>query len=158
MPEQPAKPSIVAVGCDHAGFVLRHAIIELARELGFQVEEHPSFDGETCDYPEIAIEVGEAVAADANKCGILICGTGLGMCMAVNKVPGIRAAACPEPFSAWLARDHNDTNILCLGARLIGEELAREIARVWLTTPFSAAERHVRRIGIISAYERREPG
>ncbi|MEW6770914.1 MAG: ribose 5-phosphate isomerase B [Bacillota bacterium] len=144
----------VAVGSDHGGFRLKQEIIRVLEEEGVEFRDFGTFSLESCDYPEIALMVAEAVAGEEYHRGILICGTGIGVAIAANKVPGVRAALCHDTFSARMAREHNDTNILTLGERVIGPGLAAEIVRVWLKAEF-AGGRHEQRVKKIAAIERR---
>lgn len=135
----------VAIGCDHGGIDLKKDIIAVLRELGHEVEDQGSNSSDSVDYPSFARAVSTLVQAGECERGILICGTGIGMSMAANRIPGIRAALCHEMFSARMSREHNDANILCLGARVTGPGLAQEIVRTWMTSDFSGG-RHQRRI------------
>lgn len=135
----------VAIGCDHGGIDLKKDIIAVLRELGHEVEDQGSNSSDSVDYPSFARAVSTLVQAGECERGILICGTGIGMSMAANRIPGIRAALCHEMFSAKMSREHNDANILCLGARVTGPGLAQEIVRTWMTSDFSGG-RHQRRI------------
>jgi len=137
----------VAIGCDHTGVALKRALIECV------LADHTIIDlgtdlPEPVDYPDIAKRVSSVIAAGEAERGILICGTGIGMAMAAGKMAGIRAATCTEPYSAELSRRHNDANILCLGARVIGTGMAEKIVEKWFSTPFDGG-RHARRIGKI---------
>ena len=143
---------MIAIGCDKAGINLMNAVIEHLKSEGKNVKCFGINEGEAVDYPEIALKVANAVASGECKYGILICGTGIGMSMAANKVKGIRAAVCSEHYSAKYTRLHNDANILCLGGRVIGEELAKELVDVFLNTEFEG-ERHLRRVNYISDIE-----
>jgi len=134
----------VAIGSDHAGFNLKKEIIVMLEYKGFQVLDCGCFSPDSVDYPDIAEAVADEVLQDGIL-GIIICGTGIGISMAANKVPGIRAALCGEPLSARMAREHNDANILALGARITGTGLAMEIVKTFLETPF-AGERHLLRV------------
>ena len=145
----------IAVGSDHAGFELKEFLREFLREEGHEVVDKGTYSPGSCDYPDYAVAVAQAVAAGEVDRGILICGTGIGMAIAANKVPGVRAAVCSEPLSARLTREDNDTNVLALGGRLIGPSMAKEIVRVWLETPF-AGGRHQRRVDKIRRLERVE--
>lgn len=147
----------VAIGSDHGGFRLKEEIIKLLQEEGLSFRDFGTHTPESCDYPDIAFAVATAVARGEYDRGILLCGTGIGMAIAANKVRGIRAALCHDPFSARMAREHNNANILTLGERVIGPGLAREIVRVWLKTEF-AGERHARRVDKIAAYEKESHG
>ena len=135
----------VAIGCDHGGFDLKKHVISVLGELGHEVEDQGCNSSDPVDYPNFAMAVSTLVKDNACERGILICGTGIGMSMAANRIPGIRAALCHETFSAKMSREHNDANILCLGARVIGPGLAQEIVRTWITSDF-AGGRHQRRI------------
>jgi len=145
---------IIALGADHAGLELKEALKAWLIERGHQVLDFGTHSPESVDYPDYALQVAEAVAKGKAERGLLVCGTGTGMAMAANKVPGVRAAFCPDLFTARLSREHNDANVLALGGRLMGRELAAEILQTWLTTPF-AGGRHQRRIEKISEIEQR---
>jgi ribose 5-phosphate isomerase B len=135
----------IAVGSDHRGFEIRSKVIELLQRLGHEVEDYGCFSPEPCDYPDIAAQVASRVSRGEVDRGILICGTGLGMCIAANKFPGVRAAPCHDDFTAEMSRRHNDSNVLCLSADLLGERLIDRMIEIWLTTPFEGG-RHARRI------------
>jgi ribose 5-phosphate isomerase B len=135
----------VAIGCDHGGIDLKNTVVSVLTELGYEVEDQGCNSTDSVDYPNFAKSVSSLVKEGKCQCGILICGTGIGMSMAANRIPGIRAALCNEMFSAKMSREHNDANILCLGARVIGPGLAAEIVRTWMTSDF-AGGRHQRRI------------
>ena len=135
----------VAIGCDHGGIDLKNVVVNVLTELGHEVDDQGCNSGESVDYPEFARSVSTLVMEGKCQCGILICGTGIGMSMAANRIPGVRAALCNEMFSAKMSREHNNANILCLGARVIGPGLAAEIVRVWMAAEF-AGGRHQRRI------------
>lgn len=135
----------VAIGCDHGGIDLKDIVLSVLRELGHEIEDRGCYSRESVDYPDFAQAVTTSVMEGTCERGILICGTGIGMSMAANRIPGIRAALCQETFSARMSREHNDANVLCLGARVIGPGLAAEIVRTWMTTDF-AGGRHQRRI------------
>lgn len=140
---------MIAVGSDHGGFGLKQEILAYLDKKGLAYKDFGCFDETSCDYPEYAHAVAHAVADGECQQGILICGTGIGMSMAANKVKGIRAALCGDCFSAQMTREHNDANILALGARVVGPGLALKIVETFLTTPFSGDERHARRIAKI---------
>ncbi len=144
----------IALGADHAGFDLKEALKGWLLEHRYEVQDVGTHSTEPVDYPDYAVQVGEAVASGKAERGVLICGTGVGMAMAANKVPGVRAAFCPDLFTARMSREHNDANVLTLGGRLMGRELAREILALWLATDF-AGGRHATRLEKISAIERR---
>ena len=140
---------MIAVGSDHGGFVLKQEILAYLKEKGLEYRDFGCFEEKSCDYPEFAHAVAHAVVDGACEKGILICGTGIGMSMAANKVPGARAALCGDCFSAQMTREHNNANILALGARVVGPGLALKIVETFLTTDFSGEERHARRISQI---------
>ncbi len=135
----------VLLGADHAGFDLKAQLGRYLSERGFAWADAGTFGPEAVDYPDLAFQVAEAVKAGRAKRGILICGTGVGMAMAANRIPGIRAALCNEVFTAKMARAHNDANILTLGSRVVGIGLAKMIVDTFLETPFERG-RHLRRI------------
>ena len=135
----------IAVGCDHGGLDLKDIVKSVLKDLGHEIDDQGCNSSESVDYPNFARAVSSLVRNDECERGILICGTGIGMSMAANRIPGIRAALCHEMFSARMSREHNDANILCLGARVIGQGLAAEVVRTWMTTDF-AGGRHQRRI------------
>ena len=142
----------IAIGCDHGGLEHKNAIAEHLRERGFEVEDFGIYEQKPIDYPEIALKVAKSVAEKENELGILVCGTGIGMSLAANKVKGIRAAAVSEHFSAKYTRLHNNSNILCLGGRVIGVGTALELADIFVDTAFEGG-RHQRRVDMISAIE-----
>ncbi len=145
----------IAMGSDHAGYALKVVVKKVVEELGHEVIDLGSHEEEvSVDYPDYARAVAEGVARGDYERGILICGTGLGMSIVANKVPGIRAALCHETFTARMSRLHNDANVLCMGGRVLGSGVAAEVVRVWLETPFSGVERHRRRVDKICAMER----
>jgi len=146
----------IAIGADHAGFRLKREIVPLLKELGHEVEDFGCDCEQSVDYPDYAIPVCERVVKGEADRGILICGTGIGMSIAANKVPGIRCALVHDLFSAKATREHNDSNVLALGERVVGPGLAQEIVRVWLETPFSQGERHVNRVNKVMAIEQRQ--
>ena len=135
----------VAIGCDHGGIDLKDTVITVLKDLGHTVDDQGCKSTESVDYPDFAKAVSSLVVEGKCECGILICGTGIGMSMAANRIAGIRAAPCNEMFAAKMSREHNNANILCLGARVIGPGLASEIVRTWMTSEF-AGGRHQRRI------------
>ncbi|CUA79668.1 ribose 5-phosphate isomerase B [Anoxybacillus suryakundensis] len=142
----------VAIASDHGGIRIREEIKKLMDEMGIEYIDFGCECETSVDYPDYALPVAEKVASGEFDRGILICGTGIGMSIAANKVKGIRCALVHDVFSAKATREHNDSNILAMGERVIGPGLAREIAKVWLTTPFEGG-RHEKRIQKISAYE-----
>ncbi|HIE12667.1 MAG TPA: ribose 5-phosphate isomerase B [Desulfotomaculum sp.] len=143
----------LAIGSDHGGFRLKQEIMKVLRDEGVDFRDFGTFSIESCDYPDIALAVAEAVSRKEFNCGIIICGTGIGVAITANKVPGIRAALCHDTFSARMAREHNDANILTLGERVTGPGLAGDIVRMWLKSEFSGG-RHSRRVEKITAIER----
>jgi ribose 5-phosphate isomerase B len=140
------NPKTVYMGSDHAGYDLKNILKKYLTEKGTKVIDLGCFSADSVDYPDIAREVGEKIIEEKNAVGILICGTGIGMMMAANKLFGVRAAACPLEIMAKMARLHNDANILCLGSRIIDEILAEKIVDIFLETEFENEERHKRRI------------
>lgn len=142
----------IAISSDHGGNTLRKEIMDLLEELGFEYEDFGPKDNSSVDYPDYAQPVSEGVAAGKFDKGILICGTGIGMSIAANKVKGIRCALVHDVFSAKATRCHNDSNIIAMGERVIGAGLAREIVAAWLQTDFEGG-RHERRIEKITAIE-----
>ena len=137
---------MLGIGSDHGGYQLKQAIMKHLEARGIAFTDYGTYGEENCDYPEYGRAVALAVAGGACDRGILICGTGIGISIAANKIPGIRAAVCGDCFSAEATRAHNDANILALGARVVGEGLALKIVDTFLDTPFSNDERHIRRI------------
>jgi ribose 5-phosphate isomerase B len=140
---------MIAIGSDHGGYILKEKIKEHLKSRGLEYQDFGTFSAESCDYPVYAKKVASAVAAGKNERGILVCGTGIGMCIAANKIHGIRAALCGDCFSAEASRLHNDANILTLGARVTGTGLALKIVDIFLDTQFSNEDRHIRRISEI---------
>lgn len=145
----------IAIGADHAGYRLKEVIVPFLESLGHEIEDFGWHSAESVDYPDFALPVCQHVVEGKAERGILICGTGIGMSIAANKVPGIRCALVHDMFSAQATREHNNTNVLAFGERVIGPGLAQEIVRIWLETPFSEGERHVGRVGKISKLEER---
>ena len=140
---------MIAIGSDHGGFALKQALMAHLDRRGLAYKDCGTYSEDSCDYPQYAKAVANAVVSDECERGILICGTGIGVSITANKIPGIRAALCGDCFSAEATRLHNDANILCMGARVVGEGLAFKIADTFLDTPFSNDERHIRRISLI---------
>ena len=145
----------IAIGCDHGGIVLKPAVVEYLREKGHEVVDFGSFDNERVDYPVYAEKVARAVASGDCAKGVLLCGTGIGMSIAANKVKGIRAAVLSDEFSAAACSAHNDANILCLGGRVVSPEKAVKLTDLWLSTPFEG-DRHVRRLDMIATLDERK--
>jgi len=137
---------MIALGSDHAGFEYKERLKKLLDEIGKPYQDFGTSSPDSVDYPDVAHIVSKAVASGKYLQGILICGTGIGMSIVANKHKGIRAAVCESPASAKLSREHNDANILCFGARITSWELATEIVKTFLSTPFSGGERHMARI------------
>jgi ribose 5-phosphate isomerase B len=143
----------IAIGFDHAGFPLKERVLEDLRALGHEALDLGTNDSSPVDYPDYAQAVGEALQrGDADR-GVLVCGSGVGASIAANKLAGIRAGVCHDTYSAHQAVEHDDMNVLCLGARVIGPELASEVLRAFLAARFSGEERHVRRVSKIAAME-----
>jgi ribose 5-phosphate isomerase B len=138
----------IAIGSDHGGFKLKNKITEHLKEQNIQFKDFGTFDQESCHYPEVAKKVASEVANFNFDKGILVCGTGIGVSIAANKIKGIRAALCSDTFSARMSRNHNDANILCLGQRVIGEGLALDIVETWLKSEFEGG-RHKIRVSMI---------
>jgi len=143
----------IFLGSDHGGFLLKRDLYAFLTEKGFLVEDCGIYSEESAHYPEIAITVCKKVLNEPGSIGILSCGTGIGMSIAANKIPGIRAALCHEPVSAKLSRAHNNANILCLGGRLIGHLMARNIVDFFLHTSFDEG-RHAHRLSLIQNLEK----
>ena len=148
------KDDVLGIGCDHGGYWLKNQIIAHLKERNIKFVDYGTFDEASVDYPDIAVKVANKVASGENKLGILVCGTGIGMSMAANKVKGIRAAACSETFSAKYTRMHNDANILCLGGRVVGPGVACEMVDLFIDTPYEGG-RHDRRVAAVMAIEKR---
>ena len=142
----------IAIGANHSGYLVRGMLIEMIGRLPHEVVDLGVFDSHPVDYPEIAAGVAERVAAGQVDRGILIGGTGLGMCIAANKVAGVRAVPCHDVMTAQFSRLHNDSNVLCLSASLLGDSLIRHIVETWLKTPFEGG-RHQRRVDKIAQLE-----
>lgn len=142
---------MIAIGCDHAGVEMKKAVIEELSKKGFEFKDMGT-DGEPCDYPNMAEAVCGLITSGECEKGILICGTGIGMSIAANKIKGIRAALCSDSFSTKYTRLHNDSNVMCMGARTLGPGLACELAEIFLTTGFEGG-RHQRRVDLITALE-----
>ncbi len=142
----------VAIGCDHRGFNVKGKIIECLKRLQHGFIDCGTNSNESVDYPDIAAEVARRVSTGEAERGILICGSGLGMCIAANKIHGVRAATCHDDLTAEMSRRHNDVNVLCLSADMLGERLIDRMVEIWLDTPFEGG-RHARRVGKISELE-----
>lgn len=145
---------IVGIGCDHGGIDLKDAVTAVLKELGHEVRDYGTYDRNSCDYPDFAQKVAEAIGKGECEQGVLICGTGLGMSIAANKVPGIRAVCVSDTFSARMGRAHNNANVLCLGARVVGAGLAQELVKAYFGSDFEGG-RHANRVQKITALEQR---
>ncbi len=143
----------IAIGADHAGYRLKDVVVPFLQSLGHEIEDVGCSCDQSVDYPDYALPVCDLVTSGKAERGILICGTGIGMSIAANKVRGIRCALVHDMFSAKATREHNDTNVLALGERVIGPGVAQEIIRIWLETPFSNGERHVGRVNKVMQIE-----
>ena len=144
---------MIALGCDHGGFELMKEIIEFLDANGYEYKNFGTFTRDSVDYPVYAKAVAKSILSGECELGIIVCGTGIGISIAANKFPGIRAALCTNSFMARASRDHNNANILALGGRVLGTELALDIVKTFVTTPFSGDERHIRRIDQIELGE-----
>ena len=143
---------MIAIGCDHGGFELKNHVIKYLQDKGYEVKDYGTYSEESVDYPDCAKPVCEAVISGEAENGILFCGTGIGISMAANKYKGIRAALCSDVYSAKMTKQHNNANIICMGGRVIGRELAFMIVDAWLETEFEGG-RHVNRIAKIHEIE-----
>ena len=143
---------MIVIASDHAGVVLKAELIEIIREVGREVRDLGPADTQSVDYPDFAHRVAEAVSSGAAEMGVLVCGTGIGMSLSANRHPGIRAALCHDAFTAEMARRHNDANILCMGARVIGGGVAAQMMKIFLATKFEGG-RHQRRVDRIERGE-----
>lgn len=143
---------MLAIASDHAGLELKGILCVYLAQLGYDFKDFGTYNKESCNYPEYAFAASAAVAEGKCEKGILVCGTGMGMSIAANKVRGIRCAVCSEPYSAKMSRAHNDANMLALGSRVVGEELAEMIVKEWLETPYEGG-RHQLRIDEITNIE-----
>ena len=142
----------IAIGSDHRGYVIKSKIINLLQRLGQEVVDEGVHDQQSADYPDIAALVGKRVSQGEVERGILICGTGIGMAIAANKFPGVRAAPCHDDLTAEMSRRHNDLNVLCLSADMLGERLIDRMVEIWLKTEFEGG-RHARRLEKIQQLE-----
>jgi len=154
-PQPQANIMRVAIGADHRGFAVRAKVVDVVRQLGHEAVDLGTFSTDAVDYPDIAVEVARRVAGGEVDRGILICGTGLGMCIAANKVPGTRAATCHDDITAEMSRRHNDANVLCLSADLMGQGLIERMIGIWLDAPFEGGC-HARRVEKIADLEKRQ--
>ena len=144
----------LAVGCDHAGFDIKETVVKYLRIQGHEVTDCGTNSKVSCDYPDYAAKVCAEIVEGRAQRGILICGTGIGMSIAANKVRGIRAACCSDTYSARFTRMHNDANVLCFGARVVGEGLALDLVDLFLETPFENSGNHPRRVAKIEKMEK----
>ena len=144
---------MLAIGCDHGGFELKNHVIYHLKEQGIEYNDLGTYDENSCDYPDIAEKVCAAITSGECQNGILVCGTGIGMSIAANKIKGIRAALCTDVYSAKMTKQHNNANVICLGGRVTGRELAFLIVDTWLGEKF-LGDRHQKRIDKISALEK----
>jgi ribose 5-phosphate isomerase B len=147
----------IAIGSDHRGFDAKNRLVRLLRELKHEVLDVGPEGNNSVDYPDYAFQVAQSVGTGRAERGILICGTGIGMCIAANKVPGVRAAPCHDSITAEMSRRHNDANVLCISADLLGEELIERMVKLWLETPFEGG-RHARRVAKIVQFETGQEG
>lgn len=145
----------IAIGADHGGFPLKPIVKEFLESQGCTVLDCGTNSSDPVDYPDYAEAVGDAIRTGKAERGIIMCGSGVGASVAANKIPGVRAGLCHDTFSAHQGVEDDDMNVLCLGARVIGPNLALEIVQTWLAARFSGAERHVRRLGKVNDIERR---
>jgi ribose 5-phosphate isomerase B len=143
----------ISVGCDHGALVLKNKVVAHLEKQGHEVKDFGTYTLDSCDYPEFAAAAAKAVASGECDKGIVLCTTGIGVSISANKVDGIRCALLSDVWSAKMTRLHNDTNMMAMGAGIVGENLAKEIATTWLDTPFSNEERHVRRLAKLAAME-----
>ncbi|MFA4917826.1 MAG: ribose 5-phosphate isomerase B [Thermodesulfovibrionales bacterium] len=144
----------IAIGCDHAGVELKNELLSLLNNLRIQYIDYGTDSPESVDYPDFGEKVSDAVSSGKIELGILICGTGIGMSIVANKFPGVRASLCNDLFTAKMSRLHNDANILVIGGRIVGKDLAKEIVKTWVSTPFEG-NRHCRRLDKITKIEKR---
>ena len=144
---------LISIASDHGGFSLKLDIVSFLNELGYEVKDMGPKNQKSVDYPDYGIRIAQVVTQNTGSRGILICGTGIGMSIVVNRFPGIRGTLCSDLYTAKLCREHNDSNILIMGGRIVGHGLAREIVSVWLNTPFDGG-RHQKRLDIINQLDK----
>ncbi len=144
----------IAIGCDHGALALKNKLVSHLETQGYEIQDFGTHTPDSCDYPDFAAAAARAVAAGECQRGIVLCTTGIGVSISANKIPGIRCALLSDPWSAKMTRLHNDTNMMALGAGVVGENLALEIADIWLGTAFSGEARHQRRIDKVMALEK----
>ena len=145
---------MIAIASDHGGFALKQELLAILQEKGYEYHDLGCYDTQSVDYPAYAVAVCREVTEGRAEKGVLVCGTGIGMSIAANKIAGIRAALLADCYSAEMTRQHNDANVACFGGRTVGPELARRMLAIFLETPFSGVEKHSRRIGQLSELER----
>lgn len=146
------KLTKIVIGCDHAAYDLKQKVIAHLREQNIEVEDVGTYSTASCDYPDFADALCKKIMSGEYERGILICGTGIGMSMAANKHKGIRAACCSDTFSARLTREHNDANVLCFGARVVGEGLAYDLVDLFVSTDYEGGK-HARRVAMVDALD-----
>jgi len=146
----------VAIACDHGAFEYKIKVIEILKSMGHEVEDFGTYNTKSMDYPDSVYPAVKSIAEGRNERGIVLCGTGIGASISANKVKGIRCALVSDLFTAKVTREHNDSNVLAIGQRVIGESIMEAIVRVWMTTEFSNDERHVTRIGKVAKIEEME--
>ena len=144
----------IALGCDHGGFPLKQRVVSVVQSAGHTVVDCGTDSTCSVDYPDYALKVGEILLAGTADRGILLCGSGVGISVAANKIPGIRAGVCHDTYSAHQGVEHDDMNVLCIGARIVGEELVVELVTAFLNARFTNEERHLRRLGKVLEIER----
>ena len=144
----------IAIGCDHGALALKNKMVGVLTEQGYDVKDFGTYTADSCDYPDFAAAAARSVASGECEKGIVLCTTGIGVSITANKIPGIRCALLSDVLSAKLTRQHNDTNMMAIGAGIVGENLALEIMNTWLNTAFSGEERHQRRIDKVMALEK----
>ena len=145
----------IAIGSDHGGFIMKEELKEYLKEKGYDVTDCGTYSEESIDYPDIAMETAKKIISKENELGVLLCGTGIGISIAANKIDGIRAALCTDCYCAKMARNHNDANVLCMGGRVIDTDTAVKLADIFLNTPFEGG-RHINRVCMIKDIEEKE--
>ena len=143
----------VAVACDHGAFEYKKRVVEILKEMGHEVEDFGTYDTKSMDYPDSVYPAAKSVADGKNEKGIVLCGTGIGASITANKVKGIRCALVSDLFTAQVTREHNDSNVLAMGQRVIGESIMESIVRIWMSTEFSEDARHITRIDKVAKIE-----
>lgn len=143
----------IAIACDHGGYPLKETVLAAVKDSGHEVIDLGAFDETSSDYPDFAEKIGQAIVSEEAERGVLICGSGIGACIAANKIKGVYAGLCHDTYSAHQGVEHDDMNVLCLGARIIGPALATELVQAFLDAVFSREERHLRRVGKVRAIE-----